>query len=612
MTPEEIRSIDPSRIEKLTLTSGSVLRVKQGSQCKGNICNSCGLSKNLAQINNQQGGGNIVLRAKKETKIEEDNGKEKVEETVEINVEGQPQEDKGKKILRGRDGKPLLIDIITGGKFGDEEQPQPQEQPLIDQNNNQQNNNKQQQQEQDKEQNNDQQVMNQNVEQQFVSEQNEGMNNNAFEGQYNDNMNQDPNSYPQEQNQPIYPPQEMNNENIQEQYFDPNMTNQNNQELYEQVPEVNVPGEEQGYQNQNEIYYDQNQEQGNMYPDFEDNQEYQQQEYEQPMNVPQEQQEYYPQTQPEIQQPIEPSVQQPVEPTIQPTMQPPVQTEIPPQTQPTMQPPVQTEIPPQTQPTMQPPVQPTTQPQFKPTIPQGKGMTSQNYPKKPVVQIKFGFGMPKIGMHGIRPGIGFPPQVYGPHGPHGPHGPNGPHNPHNLPGHGPHGHPHATGFIPPGQYKGFGPGGKRIILNPVVGMMNVVHNVMAPIAAITAQRMGLRSNKPNNAKKAAQKEVAQGVATQQGNVLRARRNYANNYERKTQSLCPECASKEYNNYYSYGQYDYNDINSGFRTNYASQTFQSKSRGITDNFNFHEIVETSDNSKSYVVAKKGGITVSTDQ
>ena len=34
-------------------------------------------------------------------------------------------------------------------------------------------------------------------------------------------------------------------------------------------------------------------------------------------------------------------------------------------------------------------------------------------------------------------------------------------------------------------------------------------------------------------------------------------------------------------------------------------------GIADNFVFHEIVETSDNSKSYVVARKGGITVSSD-
>jgi len=147
----------------------------------------------------------------------------------------------------------LLIDIITGGKLGDEEQPQPQEQPLIDQNNNQQNN-MQPQQEQNIQEYNEQQGINQNVEKQFVPEQNEGANNNAYEEQYNDNMNQEPDSYPQEQNQPIYPPQEINNENIQEQLEDPNLVNQINQEGYEQIPEVNVPGEEQGYQNQNELY----------------------------------------------------------------------------------------------------------------------------------------------------------------------------------------------------------------------------------------------------------------------------------------------------------------------------------------------------------------------
>ena len=107
MSPNEIRSIDPSRIETLTLVSGKVVHVKKGNQCKGNICHHCGLPKNIAQLNNQQ-RGNIVLRSRKKEKTEENNGKEKVEETVEINVEGQPQDESGKKeILRGPDGKPL-------------------------------------------------------------------------------------------------------------------------------------------------------------------------------------------------------------------------------------------------------------------------------------------------------------------------------------------------------------------------------------------------------------------------------------------------------------------------------------------------------------------------
>ena len=66
-----------------------------------------------------------------------------------------------------------------------------------------QQNNIQPQQEQNIQEYNDQQGMNQKVEQQFVPEQNEGTNTNAYEGQYNDNMNQEPNSYPQEQNQPL-------------------------------------------------------------------------------------------------------------------------------------------------------------------------------------------------------------------------------------------------------------------------------------------------------------------------------------------------------------------------------------------------------------------------
>lgn len=647
MTPEEIRAIDPSQIESLTMTSGSVYRVKPGNQCKRKICQRCNLNNNLSQANNQQ-GGNIILRAKKDNKIEEDNGEEKVEETVEIDVEAQPKEENGKKeVLRGKDGKPLLIDIITGGKFDNEEQPQSQEQPLIDQKNNQQNI-VQPQQEQDKPQYYDQQGLNQNDEQQLVPEQNEEMNNNIYEDQYNDNVNQDPNIYPQEQNQPIYPPQEMNNANVQEEYVDPNMVNQNNQEAYVQVPEVNVPGEEEGYQNQNEPYYEPNQGQENIYPNFENDQQNQQQEYGQPINSPQEQNGYYQETQPEIEQPFEPSTQQPVEPPVQPidpqiqpqmqppvqptieppvqtqtpqqvppTMEPPVQPQIQPPVQPTVQPPSQTQIPPQAPPTMKPPVQPhippqfptTMQPpartQFPPTVP-GKGIPTQNYPKKPMVQVKFGIGLPKIGMPGMMPRIGFPQHLGGPHGPHGPHG----HEPHFPHGHEPHGHPHSIGFIPPVQQpKAFGPGGKRIVFNPVQEMINVVHNVMAPIAGISAGRMVLRSNKPTTAKKTAQKEVPQGDETQQGPVLRARRNIVN-YESKVQTLCPECTAEEYNNYYGYGQYGYNN-NSGYKTNYSSQTYQTKSRGFSDNFNFHEIVETSDNSKSYVVAKKGGVIVSTD-
>jgi hypothetical protein len=64
---------------------------------------------------NYQQNQNYILRAKKETTVQEGEGGEKIEENVEIDIEAQPEgENKGKKVLRGPDGK-LLIDMITGG-----------------------------------------------------------------------------------------------------------------------------------------------------------------------------------------------------------------------------------------------------------------------------------------------------------------------------------------------------------------------------------------------------------------------------------------------------------------------------------------------------------------
>ena len=101
--------------------------------------------------------------------------------------------------------------------------------------------------------------------------------------------------------------------------------------------------------------------------------------------------------------------------------------------------------------------------------------------------------------------------------------------------------------------------------------------------------MVLRSTKPTTAQKGVQQARAQT-----NNALRARRRDVNNYEQQQEVLCPECSYEEYG--YNYAQCG----NDGLIT-----------QGYTDNYNFHEIIETSDNSKSYVVAKKGGVTVSYD-
>ena len=136
--------------------------------------------------------------------------------------------------------------------------------------------------------------------------------------------------------------------------------------------------------------------------------------------------------------------------------------------------------------------------------------------------------------------------------------------------------------------------------------MNAVQEAMAPIASLAVKRMGLRSTKPKT------NEIAKENEQQKEPILRARpkeiANYSSYYQ-QAQFLCPECASEEYNNMYGYSQ-TYKGMNkTGNKGNYTSQTFQNKHKIGTNNFNFHEIVETSDNSKSRVVVKKGGIIVS---
>ena len=63
-----------------------------------------------------------------------------------------------------------------------------------------------------------------------------------------------------------------------------------------------------------------------------------------------------------------------------------------------------------------------------------------------------------------------------------------------------------------------------------------------------------------------------------------------------ENLCPEC----------YGTSLCPECSNG-KTVKETKTVKAKTQ--FNNFNFHEIVETSDNTKSYVVVKKGGVTIS---
>ena len=529
MTPNEIRILDPSQISSLTMITGKTIYVNNSQTCSGTICDNC----RWENLQNQ----NYILRAKKETTVQEGENGEKIEENVEIDVQAQPEGENNDQVLRGPDGMPLLNDILTR----ELEEEQNQEQQLVDENTNYQ------QQEQNNEQYNGNEGMNQiqTGEEQYVQELNEEMNYNEnleqyydqdYAQDYNQDYTQDPNYYPPEtQNDPNYPSAEMNNQAVQEEYV------------------------EQGNIDQ----YEQTQGQENMYPSLDENEslQYQEQEYQPPMNVPQESQE-------KEQEP-------PVEAIDQPPLQEPVQ------------------YPPTQQPNQLPIKPPVPKPQVAKEI---KGYV----PKKP--------GLPKKPYYPM--GKGFP-QPYGPHGPQRPMGRPGPRS---MMPHGPM-MPQSPRYKPSTQPK-MGSKGKIIVINPIGAVLNAVHQVMAPIASMAAKGMKLRNTKPTTSNQGVQK-----TGVQQGSNLRAKPNVYNaSYNKKGQTFSSKYTSQGYGYNYGnkntqrsnqpkYGSQTYGKGKAQWsnQSNYGSQTY-----GKGNNYKFHEIVETSDNSKSYVVVKKGGETVSYDQ
>ena len=533
ITREQIRDLDPSQIASMTMTSGSII-----------VFNHDGGDMNYyAPQARYQMNQNVVLRAKKGENAEE-------EEKVELG-EALPQEETGnKQVLRGKDGKPILMDIITGNNIPGENQLQPEEQPQMAENPNQENSLHPQQ-----EQNNQQyyeQGMNQVGEQQ-MPEQNPKKDNIPPQEQV---------SYPPEQNQPIYPPPEMNQNNTGAQIADPNVPNQNQnyQEAFEPVPRTNIPtGQEQeqgGYVDPNAAYYDQTQGQGqmpinpvNQYPEFDD-------------EVPQP--EFQPNPKWEMAQKgqsFQPEYYQENIPQVKPSGNQPPQEYPHPSQRPAMIPPSQFLMQQPTNPLPQPPVRPPHQPiqtQFRPFIPGVKGFPKISI-KKPKVRINLDFGRQPFGIPIMRPT------------PLPPHG-----MPMPYPGP-PRMHPKNT-----------------IVIDPIGSIMNAVNRVTGPIIG----GVRLRSTKPN-----ANKNVQKEDGKQEDPVLRARRRDDDyNNDLPEQVLCPECSQK-YGNTYGYSQCE---------VDYSCQTYQNQSKIGSDNFNFFERVETSDNSKSYVVAKKGGVTVSYDK
>ena len=227
-------------------------------------------------------------------------------------------------------------------------------------------------------------------------------------------------------------------------------------------------------------------------------------------------------------------------------------------------------------------------------------------PKRPVVQIN-------IGMR--------EPQPYGYHIPH-----MIPHGPKHL-------------FVP-GRGNIYN---NRMRYNPVGEIIDFVAD---PIGFMVEKSLGLRSNKPKTekkkegeTKKEEGKEKSNEIINEEQKevVLRARKKETEEQEepeyeeveykedqdqeqiQQQEAICPECAQEnlcpECQNENICPECQNENVCQECKDENICPECDNKLKKKTNkiskfnNFNFHEIVATSDNKKSYVVVKKGGVTIS---
>ena len=140
MTPQQLRNMDKSQIASMTMTNGDVIIINHDSEMVSNeFAEENVINQNSYQLTSNLSGQNYILRTKKEKTVEEGDGVEKVEETVEIEVEPQPETAKNEEgeVLRGPDGRPPLNDILTGNfteQEQEQEQPQTEQLPMAEEN----------------------------------------------------------------------------------------------------------------------------------------------------------------------------------------------------------------------------------------------------------------------------------------------------------------------------------------------------------------------------------------------------------------------------------------------------------------------------------------------
>ena len=561
MTPDQVRSLDPSLIDYMTMSTGSIIKVGKPQQsCEFQeekvcpkqivpvICRHCGkykLPSNTFQNNR------VVLRAGKKDANEAEKGEENIENQNEAELEAQPEGEQ-QEVLRGPDGKPLLSDILAGGDYygGEEEGGAQQEQQYVD-------------------------------DQQYVPEGDENANNQGYEEQYYD---------------PNY------QYGVQGEYGnleDAIGYEQNENEVDPGVPEQNAEGEIPNENYAQDYLPDTNDAQV-------DDQKYPQ---ELPQNqeiVPEQTQPYAPVEQPEniapeespiqpVQQSIQP-VQQPIQPPKQPIQ--PVQQPIQPPKQPIQpaQQPSQSPMRP-----INPPVKP--QPQQKPIPSQVRPLPNQRpmqprpnlippQPKKPPVVYPKGVIPPKV-----VPTSKIPPKVLPP----GQQKKMIPPQPPRV-------------VMPPGQQKKIvPPQPPRVVMPPgqqkklvpprpqVVPKGPVAPKVVPPsVKGFRSRPKNLNEDEENNEKPLLCPDCARAEAEEVEAEEKQRKNDTND-------------ANDTNDYRGKQHYQSRtNIPQGKSENkYNSKTYQKpKSDFNHDHYKYHEINVTTDDSKrTGFIVKKAGIVIS---
>ena len=165
-------------------------------------------------------------------------------------------------------------------------------------------------------------------------------------------------------------------------------------------------------------------------------------------------------------------------------------------------------------------------------------------------------------------------------------------------------------FFPPGKKEDFF----------FIGEKNIVHKKANPVGNFinnnlyqqTEPKTSLRGTKSNNVINNTQKKLFQKNLTSTARNKKTKCVYKE-YSGHKISLCPKCAIDESSNKTFSKSKDYkSQILRHNKAEYSSQKKKKKNKRVNRNYKYHEIIETSDNSKSYVMVKKGGVNVSSFQ